>query len=793
MPSKADLHLHSRHSDRPPSWLLRKLNVPESHSDPAALYKTLMDRGMQFFTLTDHNTINGCLEIADRPGVFLSEEVTTFFPEDRCAVELLIWGITEAQHCDIQSLRENVYELRRYLAQQQIVHAVAHPFYRREDQLQLSHIEKLVLLFRHFEGLNGLRDQHLNEATRALLSELTPKKIEELANRHNLEPAHPTPWEKVFIGGSDDHSGLFAGCCYTETPRSDSPQAFLAQVEAGRCIVGGRSGTPLSLAHAIYSTLFNLASEKLQRSDGKPNTLFEKIFARFREGRDPTDFTLTEKIGMVTQGILSGKILDLAKPSHASLWKPLSATLTDADLKLAIAHETNGVEEPERRAFIIANLFVSKLAQQFGSRFVEQLRAGSPVDAFQDLTLLAPILFTLAPYFYAFRTQATPRKWLREVSTALCGKIITQLENNRRAWFTDTLVEINGVATTIQKMAAAARTQQADLTIVTSTTQATEPGVKNFPPLGEFELPEYEFQKLSIPPILEVIDYIQRERFTELVISTPGPLGLTALFAGRLLGIRTVGIYHTDFPRYVRILTEDAFMEGLTWKFMHAFYSRMDLVYVNSEAYRHEWQQRGIPAERLRILPRGLDLQLFHPCRRRANFWKASPVLLYVGRISKEKDLHLIVEAAKRLKEKGVSAHFAFVGDGPYLEELRQLLPEATFTGILNGLELAAAYASADLFLFPSTTDTYGNVVVEAHASGLPTIVSNTGGPKDLVMHGHNGLVTQSLSVESFTTAIETLLNDRSLLKKMGENARRSVEQRDWSRAFKAFWEASPI
>jgi len=338
------------------------------------------------------------------------------------------------------------------------------------------------------------------------------------------------------------------------------------------------------------------------------------------------------------------------------------------------------------------------------------------------------------------------------------------------------------------------------IVVVTSRAETHITGIpiKNFAPIGEFELPEYELQKLSFPPILEMLDYIQREQFTELIVSTPGPVGLTALFAAKLLGLRATGIYHTDFPQYVRILTEDSFLETLTWKYMHGFYSQLDLLYVNSADYRRAWIDRGIAPDKIAILPRGLDTDHFHPKRRDPDFWhrfgrwQNKVILLYVGRISKEKDLDVIAAALRRLDEEKLPVQMVFVGDGPYLKELSHALKNACFTGALYGLDLATAYASADVFLFPSTTDTYGNVVVEAHASGVPTVVSDTGGPKELVQNGVNGYITRSLDAEDFTRAVRELVADASLRQKLGKQARQGVQNRDWALAFQAFWELSP-
>ncbi len=324
--------------------------------------------------------------------------------------------------------------------------------------------------------------------------------------------------------------------------------------------------------------------------------------------------------------------------------------------------------------------------------------------------------------------------------------------------------------------------------------------IENFKPIGEFELPEYELQKLSFPPILQMLDYIQRERFTEIIISTPGPLGLTALLAAKMLNLQTSGIYHTDFPQYVRILTEDGFLESVAWHYMHWFYGQLDTVFVNSEEYRQSWIKRGLDPEKLKIFPRGLDHQLFNPAQRDPGFWEKYGTskngqvrLLYVGRISKEKDLDVLAEAYLRLRDEGLSIQLFIVGHGPYSEALGETLPDAVFTGYLTGKELATAYASADIFVFPSTTDTFGNVIIEAQASGVPVIVSDSGGPKELVEDNENGLITKSHDVEDFVRAIRTLIANPELRERMGNRARQSVIDRTWPTAFRKFWAATEV
>ena len=815
--SRCDLHVHSRASARSEEWLFRRFDLPDSYSDPLDLYGQLRAAGMDFVTITDHDTLEGGLKIADKADVFLSEQITTFFPQDPCKLHVLVWGLNEAQHHEIAALRENIFDLQAYLQKEDLAHAVAHPLYSINGKFEASHLERLILLFKHFEGINGLRDALLSDLARQLLSGLTPAKIEELAHRHNLAPTHAEPWKKILVGGSDDHGGQFLATAFTETPRAKTAADFLAHVRAGSCTAKGEGGTPLALSHGFYNTLSCFIQDRFHERLGAAAPLLETMFSRFMEGKDPTEFTLREKASFVAQGVLSGKIFELAKRGNVSLWKELSSYFAQPEVKALLAQGAAGVDAPERRTFLMANLVCEQLAFRLFEKFVKQLNSGNVIESIQALSGIAPILVVLAPYIYGFHSQAPSRSSLREICRQFSGAIPPLLQNRKRAWFTDTLEDVNGVSTTIRKMTAAAAAAGEELVVVTSLSDLTitDIPIKNFRPIGDFELPEYELQKLSFPPVLQILDYIQREQFTEIIISTPGPVGLTGLLAAKMLNLRTSGIYHTDFPEYIRILTDDRFLEGLAWTYMRWLYGQQDTVFVNSEQYRRSWIDRGIEAEKIQILPRGLDTALFHPDRRLESFWPkfersaenigrradkaAAPSapkevrLLYVGRISREKDLDLLASAYRQLRDAKLPVRLFLVGIGPYAEELGQALPDAVFAGYLAGEQLATAYASADIFVFPSTTDTFGNVIIEAQACGLPVVVSDLGGPAELVEHGVSGLITKAHDVDSFADAIKKLASDPALRARMGAHARQSVVDRSWPNAFQKFWAATAL
>src|SRR5947199_4802816 len=253
--SRCDLHIHSKFSARSEEWLFRRFDFPDSCTEPIALYEQLRAGGMDFVTITDHDSIDGCLAIADRLQTFVSEQVTTYFPQDPCKIHLLVWGITEPQHDDISVFRSNIFELQKYLASNSIAHAVAHPLYSINGKLEASHLERLILLFKHFEGINGLRDALLSKLAQQLFGSLSPEKIEELAKKHNLAPTHEQAWKKILVGGSDDHGGQFIASAFTETPRADSTDKFLEHIRAAKCQAHGHGGTPLALSHGFYNTV----------------------------------------------------------------------------------------------------------------------------------------------------------------------------------------------------------------------------------------------------------------------------------------------------------------------------------------------------------------------------------------------------------------------------------------------------------------------------------------------------------------------------------------------------------
>ncbi|MGE4490753.1 MAG: glycosyltransferase family 4 protein, partial [Kiritimatiellales bacterium] len=312
--------------------------------------------------------------------------------------------------------------------------------------------------------------------------------------------------------------------------------------------------------------------------------------------------------------------------------------------------------------------------------------------------------------------------------------------------------------------------------------------LKNFRPVGTFTLEEYRQQELVYPPFLEIVNWLEEQEIDEVIISTPGPVGLAALAAARLLKLNVRGIYHTDFPKYISQFSDDEKLEDVTWRYMAWFYEGMDHIAVPSHGYLEKLAAKGFDRAKLYVMPRGVDLERFSPEKRDPEFWRQFNLngefkFLYAGRISKEKNLGNLLDAFRSLRgDNSFSAKLILAGDGPDLEELKKEYANETilFTGRLDGEALAQAYAGSDFFVFPSLTDTFGNVVLEAHASGLPAIVSEEGGPREIVSSHRSGLVVDARSPAPLAEALRTVRSDEALRSRLKQGALARARESRW-------------
>lgn len=284
----------------------------------------------------------------------------------------------------------------------------------------------------------------------------------------------------------------------------------------------------------------------------------------------------------------------------------------------------------------------------------------------------------------------------------------------------------------------------------------------------------------------------RRNRPDVLYVATEGPLGLSAIRAARRLGIPVVSGFHTNFQQYsghygLGLLTR------LLTHYLRWFHNRTSTTLVPSASQRLELQRRGF--QRLELLARGVDSQLFHPARRSAELrssWglgEQDIAVLHVGRLAPEKNLALLQRSFRDLQASYPQQRLrlVLVGDGPQRAQLQSALPDALFCGLQRGESLAAHYASGDLFLFPSLSETFGNVVLEALASGLAVVAYDQAAAAQHIRHGHNGALAMPGDEQAFIEAAQWLLEDRETLRRVRLNARQHAGKQGWAAIVEQF------
>ncbi|MDT4847003.1 GDP-mannose-dependent alpha-mannosyltransferase [compost metagenome] len=284
----------------------------------------------------------------------------------------------------------------------------------------------------------------------------------------------------------------------------------------------------------------------------------------------------------------------------------------------------------------------------------------------------------------------------------------------------------------------------------------------------------------------------KRQRPDVLYIATEGPLGLSALRAARRLQIPVVSGFHTNFQQYTGHYGVGLLTRVLT-NYLRWFHNRTRMTLVPSASQKIELERRGF--ERLELLARGVDGQLFHPAKRSAQLrqnWGVDDdavAVLHVGRLAAEKNLGLLARSFRALQASYPqrTLKLILVGDGPQRASLQQQLPDALFCGLQRGEELAAHYASGDLFLFPSLSETFGNVVLEALASGLGVVAFEQAAAAQHIRHGHNGALAVAEDEHGFIEAANWLLETPESLRRVRLNARQHAARQGWAAIVELF------
>jgi glycosyltransferase involved in cell wall biosynthesis/predicted metal-dependent phosphoesterase TrpH len=737
--TRVDLHCHSTASEISKLGIQRSLGLPECATPPEEVYELAKRRDMDFVTITDHDTIDGCLEIADRDDVFISEELTVWFRGEPQAVHLLCFGIDPDDHAWLQEHNRDVEACAEYLHSHEISCSLAHPFYAVEAPLTPAHRRRLAELFPVWETRNGSRARELN----------MPAAI-------YIETHGGTG-----TGGSDDHAGVDIGRTFTETPPAATPEEFLRHIREGQADARGEQGSAAKWAHSAMALGTRALLLKGAESNGDHS----------------------------------------AEPDPDAILKIAERVMSEGDLRRG---ETGGDLGPED-ARALLNAFVSSVGVEPGRALIESMQA----DEFSHAELARRARRTHErrlrevveetveavgsggePSELAARAVETGRNLFRAAipaipyapAAAFLGKEkakLTPPEGPKRvALVADAIGGVHGVTHTIERIR--------ELGVPGHEVEVigTDRNVdRRLSAVAEVDIPFYEGLEIGIPSLPAMVEVLAEGRFDAVHLTAPGPAGVTAALIARVMDLPVLGSWHTELGAYARLRSSSPELERGMDMALSMFYRQCGRVLSPSPASDESLVRLGVERQAVGRWGRGVNTSRFDPALRDADSYPGEIKALYVGRLTREKGVDLLADSFIRAHEADPRLHLLLAGGGPEEGMLRERLGDrATFLGWLSGDQLARAYASADLFLFCSQTDTFGQVLVEAGASGLPCVAVDEGGPSSIVVDGETGRLCEA-DPGMLAAAILQLADSPAWRAKLGRQGLEAARARTWEAA----------
>jgi glycosyltransferase involved in cell wall biosynthesis/predicted metal-dependent phosphoesterase TrpH len=746
--TRVDLHCHSTASEISKLGIQRSLGLPECATPPEEVYELAKRRGMDFVTITDHDTIAGCLEIADRDDVFISEELTAWFRGEPQAVHLLCFGLTPDDHARLVERNRDLEACAEYLHSHRIACSLAHPFYAVEAPLTPAHRRQLAQLFPVWETRNGSRARELN----------MPAAI-------YIETHGGTG-----TGGSDDHAGVDIGRTFTETPPAATPEEFLHHIREGRADARGEQGSAAKWAHAAMA----LATRALLLADADsshtlsapdPDAML-KIAERVMSEGDTRRGEVAGDLGPEdARALLDSFVAAVGLEPGPALVEHMQA---DDFSHAELARRARRVHE--RRLRLVVDETVYRLAE-----------AGEPFELATDAVETGRNLFTAAipaiPYAPAAaflgkeKAKLTPSEGLKRV-----------------ALIADAIGGVHGVTRTIERI------RELGVPGYEVEVIGTDRNVdRRLPAVAEVDVPFYAGLEIGMPSLPAMVEALAEGHFDAVHLTAPGPAGVTAALIARIMELPVLGSWHTELGAYAGLRSASPELERGVDAALSLFYRQCRRVLSPSPASDESLARLGVERAVIGRWGRGVDTSRFAPelrdeewLRHKTGSASASPApdprikILYAGRLTKEKGADLLADAFLRAHETDPRLHLLLAGGGPEEGVLRERLGDrATFLGWLEGDELPRAYASADVFLFCSRTDTFGQVLVEAGASGLPVVAVDEGGPSSIVVDGETGRLCDP-DDGMLAAALLQLADSPAWRAKLGRQGREAALGRTW-------------
>jgi glycosyltransferase involved in cell wall biosynthesis len=747
---------------------------------------------MDFVTITDHDSIAGVSELRDLPDILVGEEVTCYFAQDHCKIHLLVWGITQQDHDALQATADDITGVAQYVADHDLAHAVAHPLYRQNDKLDRWHIEQLLLMFRGFECLNGAHSMGHRKAFEPMLDALDAAEIRRLERLHQMSALYPRPWAKVRTAGSDDHGLLNIGRTWAEFPAdTHTPQQVLQCLRDGLCRPAGEAGSSIKLAHNFYGVGIRYYTKQLADPGGSIRSAVLQRMVGDKPCRG--NFALAAAgAAFKARGFLGkiGKTLGLKRRAPrgtellAELLSSAVAQRLDRDnpLRQAISQGIAPLGEHQSLFDFLGDLNRDVAGGIFAS-VADAIGKGKLGAIFDSVSTVLAHQALQFPYYFALFHQNQERHLLSHLS-GRPGQF--NHENLRVGVFTDEADSSTAAGYFAQGLADYAETRGLEL-IVHDLGDASEPSTKyrrRFQPLLHQRLADGQFD-LKIPPVLEILEWADRQQFDAILVNTCGPMGLCGKLVAQMLRTPLLAVTHDDLPsRILGFTGSDYRCSAAAMAYTKWFFSSVQKTMLRSRAGAEMAERLSIPKARMLHLP---PTPQTRPTVAESDesFWTRlgvqKPLRLAVpGAVTERKDMQLIANAFVQVCQKNSDAALVVVGNGPWVK----LLKESPVKSRIHFHDSQEIYNRADLLLFPDRNETTAQIVVDAQSAGIPVLASAKGAAQEFMDDEVTGHVLPSDDPGVWATAILRMLADDETRHRMGRIACRRAQRLIPSKAY---------
>ncbi len=797
--TRVDLHVHTRASSRGATGWLEALGIAESYSEPERVYEVARARGMDLVAVTDHDTVEGALELVERgyPGVIVGEEITTRMPGDGRLLHVLVWMLDADLHEQIGTLglRNDAVALAHWIRENNLPHALAHPLYDMSGGLDRRTLERLMLLFGGVEAING---GHTTARHRAALDAFLRATNSERYAELTTELGEPALWPRRWLtAGSDDHATLNIARAWTAAPGSHTPDTFFQAVMRGGGHIGGRDATTRTLAHQFVAVAGGFLDSPGTHDGGDARVAAWTRAALAAMTPMRAAFTESQRAGADPDA--DHARIDSALASAMRAGRVTLPRLSPGMKSLGFRGDNRAPEWDElldpgmlMRLFALAPGVAGAIAAQ-------GFEVYAAVQHVAEMRLIRDLI-SIDRTNHADQGPASDPPTDEDNSR---GRPRPERDARPVCLFVDSLDHTSGVSRFVLDLAAQAESLGRPLVIFTCAAERGDwpASVRCVDPVGLVEAPGYAGLRLALPRAAELIEEVAALDPSAVHVSTPGPVGVCGMIAAKALGVPLLGTHHTDLAGYAHRLLGSKLASLVTARALAGMYGRFDRVLARSRVSAVSIEELGVAAEKVRVITPGIDLSRFGPRLRDPAVWdgfagvsRSTVKALYVGRVSIEKNTPMLAavwrEAERLLARAGVAAELIVVGDGPALGAMRDATrgSRVRFLGEIRDERLPRVFASSDLFMFPSATDTLGQVVIEAQASGLPAIVTDAGGPAEIVIDRRTGMVLAADDEEVWAREIARLGADSPARRAMGQAALFNARRFSFERSFESFW-----